>query len=146
MEEVLLCMLKAEPHSYENLFVYPSEKFWQSRDRTSASSSALQSSQYEISHYLASREACNLILHFHAVVTSQVSKRVSHDCIAGLSVKPSRLRVFFLSSPLTSYYDRRLNSKYISLQWLQHYCLKLMLTLLTRASPLISVKSILLFT
>ena len=50
------------------------------------------------------------------------------------------------AAPAAGAADASEPATYISLQWLQHDCLKLMLTLLTRASPLISVKSILLFT
>ena len=47
-----------------------------------------QGNQSEISHFLASVEACNLILHIHIVVNWQLSKQlirwlVSHVCIAG---------------------------------------------------------------
>ena len=47
-----------------------------------------QGNQSEILHFLASVEACNLILHIHIVVNWQLSKQlirwlVSHVCIAG---------------------------------------------------------------
>ena len=69
----------------------------------------------------ASVGACNLILHIPAVVNWQLSKEgicwpVSHDHI--------RCRHRGYADRLLLSTDRRLNSKWISLRWLQDYCLK----------------------
>ena len=60
---------------------------------------------------MASVGPCNLILHIHFVVIWKLSKQgicwpVSHDCIAGAGVNPSRLRVFlkFFADKLLSFW------------------------------------------
>ena len=90
-----------------------------------------QSNQCEISHFLPGVGGCNMKFHIHVVANWQLSKHcmcwpTSHDRSAGSGIDSSRLRVFW-SYPLTSCWfstDRRLNSKWISLQWLQVYRLK----------------------
>ena len=61
--------------------------------------SAPQSNQGEMSHFLASVGACNVILHIYVMVNWQLSKHAGqYHNIAGSSVNPLRLRVFKLSA------------------------------------------------
>ena len=107
----------------------------------STCSSAPQNSQCEISHFLASMGTRNLILHIHVVVNWQLSKQgirwpVSHD-----RIEVTCFLNLFADKHLFPT-DRRLNSKWISMQWLQVYCLKQIINLFTRALPLALAKSI----
>ena len=92
----------------------------------------------KMSHFLGSVGACNLILHIHGQLTAvktwyPLTSITWSYC--GVSCPPIEIACFLfcfvlffsLSSPLTSLHfssDRRLNSKWISLQSWQVYCLK----------------------
>ena len=71
--------------------------------------------------------ACNLILHIHVVVNQQLSKQgiadQFHMIASRAQVSTHRGCVNFLKVIPCSF-DRRLNSKRISLQRLQVYCLE----------------------
>ena len=93
--------------------------------------SAAQGTQCKFSHFLASVGACNLILHIHVLVNWHLSKQgicwpVSHDYIVVSGANPLRLHVFWKLSADSYRFstDHRLNPKWISLWWLQVYCLK----------------------
>ena len=71
--------------------------------RLSDSPSAPQDNHCEISHFLASLGACNLILKIHVVVNWQLSKQsirwpTSHDYIMGSGVDPFEAACFLESS------------------------------------------------
>ena len=70
--------------------------------------------------------ACNLILHIHVVVNQQLAKQgiadQFHMIASRAQVSTHRGCVFFKVIPCS--FDRGLNSKWISLQRLQVYCLE----------------------
>ena len=114
---------KGGPKGWENLVIYPSEKFWKSRDRPSVRPGV--SNQSGSLHFLAD------IAHpgwgqLTAVKKQDIRWPVWHAHITGLGVDPSRLRAFLEIFAVKllfinwSQAQRRLNA----MQWLQVCCLK----------------------
>ena len=72
-------------------------------DCPSASPSAPQAKQCEMSHFVARVGACNLILHMHVVVNHRVPTDQYHMTVSRALVSTHRHCVFW-SYPLTSYF------------------------------------------
>ena len=64
--------------------LYPSQKIWQSRDRTpNVRPFAPQAYQFLISHFLASLGACSLILYIHVTIMHCIQKDLGFDDLTG---------------------------------------------------------------
>ena len=90
-----------------------------------------QGNQCEISHFLAKNLILQILLWSIDSCQSKVSADQYHMSLSPAQVSTHRGFVFFFyrlsaDNLLADYssIDRRLNSKWISLQWLQGYCLK----------------------
>ena len=122
---------KLRSNSSSMILGYLSVKFGnQKTPCPSTRPSATHGNQCEISHFLASVGACNLIFHIHVVVNWQLSKMdirwlVSHDRIVESGVEISRLRAFWsylLSLLVFNWTEAQI--QVISLQWFEVNCLK----------------------